>query len=718
MKKVISWALALTMSLGLALPAAAANETSDEALKRITQMVKETLDLDTGAYSGFQGEREEVASIGMWNLSWSRMDEGLSIEALDDGTITSYSLDLPYSPSSSGDFPTFPRGDEASAAQSAQVFLDKVLSDGESVELGQPRGMDTLSGNSYRFSGEVLLNGLSSPLTYSITVRASDNQVTRFNRDAAAGIFLGDVPGNKPAIGQPQASEALKESLALRLEYVLEEDGTTAVLRYLPEDTDTFYIDAATGEALNITELEALVDGGVGAGGSSNASGDSSASREEGLKDLSQAEQAGIAKLEGVLSTGALDQRVRSVAAYGLSGYALASASYELEEAEEGARDQVLCVLSYVRSSEDDSTSRMITVDARTGAVESIWSSASRLEDAEHPPLTLAEAQKKAEDFLKGFCGDRWAALTLYESRNDTENRRPYYTFTYVQAVNEIPFPENCYTIAVDCRDGSVYRLNYRYSESVTFANPTGIVDEVSALDAWMGTYDTALGYRLVPRALNSSNELEAYLIGVGFSHYYGLKLTYALEREDYCLGIDAATGKPVWREVGDSTISYTDLDGSWAKADVEKLASYDVGYDGGTFRPQKNLTQWDMVALLVSLEGYRIDPTDADRATADSVYSTAYRMGALAREERDEERAVTRGELVKYLLNCAGYGPAARLEGIFTCSYSDAADIPSSELGYAALAQGLGMVQGGYHGDRVATRAEMSAMLCRLLER
>lgn len=718
MKKAVSLVLVLTMSLGFALPAAAVDETSDEALNRITQTVKETLDLDTDAYSEFQGEREEVTSIGMWDLSWSGMDEGLSIEVLDDGTITSYSLELPYTPSSSGDFPTFPRGDEPSATQSAQVFLDKVLPDGESVELGQPRGMDTLSGNSYRFSGEILLNGLSSPLTYSITVRASDNQVTRFYRDAAASIFLGDVPGNKPAIGQSQASEALKKSLALRLEYVLEEDGTTADLRYLPEDTDTFYIDAATGETLNITELEALVDGGVGAGESGITSGDSSASRDEGLKDLSQAEQEGIAKLEGVLSTGALDQRVRSVAAYGLSGYALASASYELEKAEEGAKDQVLCALSYVRSSEDDSASRMITVDARTGAVESIWSSAARLGEEERPPLTLAEAQKKAEDFLKGFCGDRWAALTLYESQNGTENRQPYYTFTYVQAANEIPFPENCYTIAIDCRDGSVYQLDYQYSESVTFATPAGIVDEASALNAWMGTYDTTLAYRLVPRALNSSDELEACLMEMGLSHYYGLKLTYALEREDYCLGIDAATGKPIWREVGDSAISYTDLDGSWAKADVEKLASYDVGYDGGTFQPQKNLTQWDMVALLVSLEGYRINPTDADRATVDSVYSAVYRMGALTREERDEERAVTRGELVKCLLDCAGYGPAARLEGIFTCSYSDAANIPSSELGYAALAQGLGMVRGGYHGDRVATRAEMAAMLCRLLER
>ena len=82
------------------------------------------------------------------------------------------------------------------------------------------------------------------------------------------------------------------------------------------------------------------------------------------------------------------------------------------------------------------------------------------------------------------------------------------------------------------------------------------------------------------------------------------------------------------------------------------------------------------------------------------------------------QTRAVTRGQAVKCLLDCAGYGPAARLQGIYTCTYSDAAAIPEADLGYAAIAQALGMVRGSYQGDRTATRGELAAMLCRLLER
>ena len=187
----------------------------------------------------------------------------------------------------------------------------------------------------------------------------------RFSRDAAAGTFLGEVPGAEPSVDQETAAADLAATLALRLEYVLEEDGTSAVLRYVPEDTDTYYIDAVTGEALNMTELEALLGGmGGAAGGDTAAAAETAADSGNGL---TEAEQAGIAQLEGVLSSAALDEALRSEAAYGLDGYALSSASYTLVEArEEGEEDQVLCALYYVASGEDY-RSRTFTVDARTG---------------------------------------------------------------------------------------------------------------------------------------------------------------------------------------------------------------------------------------------------------------------------------------------------------------------------------------------------------------
>ena len=51
MKKLFSLTLAMVTALGLMLPASAAEETTDEALARVTQAVKAALDLDTDAYS-------------------------------------------------------------------------------------------------------------------------------------------------------------------------------------------------------------------------------------------------------------------------------------------------------------------------------------------------------------------------------------------------------------------------------------------------------------------------------------------------------------------------------------------------------------------------------------------------------------------------------------------------------------------------------------------
>ena len=713
MKKLFSLFLSLALALGLAIPTGAAEEPAEVALARVTRIVKETLALNTEGYDDFHGDRYEDGLTGVWNLYWSGLDGDLSISALDDGTVINYRLGQSYTASSGGQFPTFPRGDEAAAARAAGEFLDRVLAEGEDVELGEPRGMDVLGGDSYRYSGTILLNGVPSPLSYSITVGAEDGQVRSFYRDAAENAFLGDVPSPSAAVSEGKAAGLLADTLALRLEYVRED--SSAVLRYLPEETDTFYVDAATGELLDLTELEALM-GGLVMGGA--AAGDNATAEESG-GGLSQAEQAGIARMEGVHSSASLDQSLRAEAAYGLTGYALSSSAYQLLEAREDGEEQVLCVLSYVRPEEDSGNrSRTITVDARTGVVQSVSSYAPRLAEDEVPDLSLEEAQAEAEEFLAAFCEERWGDLTLYDSRDNTEDRRPYYTFTYVQQVNGVPFPENCYTVAIGSGDGAVYRLDYEYDDGVTFAGTAGIVSEAAALSAWAGTYDTVLAYRLVPRPLDGGDEAEDRLLELGLTHYYGLRLTYALEREARYLGVDAATGQPVRQEEGDAAVTYTDLLGSDARADVEKLACYGVGYDGGRFQPEKQLTQWALVALLASLDGYRVDPETAEGSTRDAAYAAAYRMGALSRGERNESRAVTRGEVVECLLNCAGYGPAARLAGIYTCGYSDAAAIPEAELGYAAIAQALGMAQGSYQGGRTATRGELASMLCRLLER
>ena len=70
MKRILSLLLGAALTAGLALPAAAAQDTADARLAQVTQSVKETLDLDTEGYSTFYGEYGEGELAPAWYLSW------------------------------------------------------------------------------------------------------------------------------------------------------------------------------------------------------------------------------------------------------------------------------------------------------------------------------------------------------------------------------------------------------------------------------------------------------------------------------------------------------------------------------------------------------------------------------------------------------------------------------------------------------------------------
>ena len=725
MKRLVALCLSAALLGGTALPALGAESAAADAqLAQVTQAVKEVLDLDTSGYASFYGEswQQELATV--WQLNWSGPETSLSVEALEDGTVVWYSLSdgSQAVPAAAGSLPAFPQGSPEEAAASAQAFLERVLDPAlESVRLEEPTGA-RLGAETYRFSGTILLHGLPSPLTCSVTVRAADGVVTRFSREALETSCLGEVPSPEAPVPAAQAEEALRGTLSLRLEYVLpEEESEEAVLRYLPDPVHDFYVDAKTGELVDLTALEEEMYGSSKGGDTAAAEESVPAAGEAGLTNssaLTQAEQAGIQKLEGVRASADLDAALRSVGEYGLEGYALVSSLYQLTDPED-EEAQVLCRLSYSRSDEGAVSRRTFTVDARTGELQSISSSAPWDEDRV-PALTAEEAQARAEAFLAAHYGDHAARLALYDTTDHTAEGAPSFSFTFARQEDGIFFPEDAYTVGIDAADGSVSALRFQYHDDLTFQSPEGLVDAEAALDAWMGTYATTLAYLRVPRPLEEGDPAQERLMQTGLTHYYGLELGYALERrEGSWLGVDAKTGEALQREAASADgPAYDDLEGHWAQEAVEELAQFGVGYASPSFQPGAALTQADLVLLLASTQDWFLaDPEQATGDQVEAAYAIAYDMGALEPQDREEGAVLSRGEVVRMLLDAAGYGPVARLEGIFTCAYTDREDIPAEELGYAALAQGLGLVQGTYAGERTATRAEAAVLLCRLLE-
>ncbi len=709
MKKLLCTLLCAALLGGTAAPALAA-ESADARLAKVTQAVKTRLGLDTEEYESFHGSSEEQELATLWSLEWSGQNGSLSIEALEDGTVVSYRLYEPAPANESGSIPSFPAGDSKAAVNAANDFLKKALNANETIRLGTAYGEDQLGSTSYRFSGEIQLNGLPSPLSYSLTVRADDGRVTRFWRDVPDTVCLGGVPGATASISAVQAAESLKKTQTLRLEYVLADSGR-AVLRYVPDDLHTFYVDARTGEAVDLTELQ---KGSWERGGNGMTANDAAAP--EAAAGLSEAEQDGIRKLEGVLDKDALDAALQAVQEFGLGRYTLNTAAYRLEQ--DGDSERVLCTLRYSRAADEGKSFRTVTVDARTGEVLELWSSAPWNENR-RPALSVQQAQERAEAFLKARYGAHYETLALYDTVDSTGEGSPSYSFTFARRQNDIFFPANAYTVGIDAQDGSVSCLSFTYDESVEFDSTDGLVSAEAALDAWMGAYEVTLRYLLAPEKLDRANASAARLIDMGMTHFNAMKLGYMLECEQQVQGVDAKTGEPVLAAfvTGTPAQEYADLTGHWAKDDIERLARFGVGYSAERFQPDKALTQLDAVCLLASLQGYRLDPENADAQEKNQAYSIAYGMGALIRQQRQDGAVLTRGELVKLLLNGAGYEKTASLKGIFTCSYADRASIAEADLGYAALAQGLGLIRGSYNGAQTATRAEAAIMLVRLMQ-
>lgn len=722
-RRLLSLTLVLVLICSLTVPAAAA-QSADERLASVTAQVKKTLGLNTEEYTEFYGDLAEEILAPSWYLEWSGEDGSLSISTTEEGKILSYRLYRNSTVSNSGTFaPSFPAGDQDTAKAAAQAFLNKVLTRGESVTM--EARVVRLNTTTYRFGGEILLNGLPAGLTYSISVNCEDNAITSFSRDDINGRIMGGIPSSTARTTQQQARTALRGTLALRLEYVLPDNGSKqAVLRYLPEYSDEYYVDATTGKLVNLTELAKEVEETGMAGGATNDATKEESAAEAPEASLSKAEQQGADKLKGVLDRDALDAKTRAISALGLSSYTLSSVDYTVaRESNENGDTDVTATLRYGRQVNGTSWRRTVTLDAKTGKLMNVYSSARMPDEPVDRKVNADAAKEAAVAFLNAQCGTQFSKCDLYNSTDALEHdTRISHSFTHAQKVNGYFFPGNMISVGVDTTDGSISSYSNSFDDAVTFDSAAGILTMDQAIDAWLDTYEVQLAYIRVPAAIDYSKPEYKSLMDYGISYLYKLTLGYALNRENYLLGIDAKTGKAVAPDWGttDEGLSYSDIAGHWAQSKIEKLAQFGVGYTGDKFSPNAVLTQIDLIALLASTEGYTYDASSED--SADNLYNYAYQLGILTKSERNDKAVLTRAATVKLILNAVGYGPVAQLQDIYRTKFVDDRSIPADCYGYVALAQGLGMVSGNSSNQFLpnsnATRAQAAVMLYNLMAR
>ncbi|MGE4277736.1 MAG: S-layer homology domain-containing protein [Lawsonibacter sp.] len=712
-KKYLSLLLCALLTLGLCTPAFAADESLEEELTRVTLAVKNTISIGD-QYTDFTGNVDDMGALRYWSLNWSDENgDSIRVLATDAGKVMQYSANSsgPIGPLMSGSFdPTFSKISADTAAKAAEKFLSSVLTKDESAELTDSDKMAvTLGGSDYTVSAQILLNGIPSPNCARLQVSSETGEVVYFSRDDCYEAYVNDAPSAVPAVSVAAAADTLAGTVNLELQYVLPEDGdgSTAVLRYVPITGGNYYVDAQSGKLVDLSkiwdDLRSDLVNDEAKSASTAAGIDQSA--DSGLSD---AEQAAIQKLQGVLSQDALDTAARKVTLLGLGRYSLSSASYSMDQ----DTGDVTCTINYTRklsfSELKDVTSeqyqngnyqqtKSLTLNAKTGDLLGGWS--YRPWYMKDVKTDLSKLQSTANSFLS-FCYPDYAdKVALIDDNGNGDGTN----FHYDRKENGYYYHNNYVEITIDPSDGSVASFCDNWDDGLKFQSAAGMVSADTAKSAYCGTYSAWLGYIAYPVSVNVSLPIwKTYADCCGYVAYqYVLGYTYETDGSTV-LGVDAMTGKPIVVQTQKTAVVYTDITGSFAQKQIEALAAAGIGFgDSSEFKPNANLTQKDMLVLLLNSCGYRFDTADLDREDElESLYSAAWSEGFLIRGNRDPDHIVTRLEMVTAVIDASPYSQAAKLKGIFITSFTDAAQISADSLGYAAIAQGLGIIHGNEKGQ------------------
>lgn len=732
-KRIFAAVLAIAVALGAALPAFAADtamivadpsvlvapsptdstaQTESDALAEVTIAAKAALGIGD-EYESFGGWSEQNGPLVYWGLEWSNEGDSISVRTDGDGKVLSYNRYIDSHSASSyygGYDPYIPKNSRDEAFEVAKAFVAPLLGEVESAAWEEPSGVEPLSVTTYTFGGTVQFNGVDSPVTFSVRVSADTLVVTRFYRSDSYSEVLPDIPSADAPASIDAASEALKGAYTLELQYVLED--SVPVLRYVLIDSQDLLVDAKTGEVIDLNALGDLPVYGDMEMGKNETMMDASATVAGGL---SGAELDAIAKLDGVMSIEALETAAREISALGLDDeFVLTSNSYSRVsttlEGEE-PNDEVTATLYFVRelTREDKTyrTSKRVTLDAKSGEFKYVSGSSGVPAEVDSKALE-ATAREFAAEYFEHFEG--------YELYNSTDGR-----FTFCRYENGVPFTVDTVNVSVDPYDGSILSYNAHYTDGLAFPSPEGVIGLDAALDAYFGAMTVELGYAQLPTALLPTDiePLRVAFAELGYEYIYEYRLVYGAELADgYLRGVDAMSGEPILHTYSErEPLTYTDLELSYAADIIETLGRYGVGYGGGQFEPTKSLTQFDMLALLLSAVGYDV----SDFKKPEDVYEAAKWYG-IEFSEQHPEATVSRTVLVRTLVTMTEYGDAAALEGIWAPGFADDDEIGVSDLGYVAIAKALGMVMGDEDGcfnptDEMS-RQDAAIVLYRFLSR
>ena len=329
-----------------------------------------------------------------------------------------------------------------------------------------------------------------------------------------------------------------------------------------------------------------------------------------------------------------------------------------------------------------------VTVDAKTGKINSLYNYADNYSKEELTDKQKETSEKALVKFIETYAAEELAECEKQESDSSRNN----YTIRYRRLVNGVPYINNSIYATYDGLNDMLLDYNVNFDKNGEFADPQKAI-----------TADDA--YQKILK--------EAPLSAIYAKSDGKFRLCYTLDYNNY-LKIDALTGEPIKNPYGDipqNSGNYSDIKGHWSENSVLKLAEVGIALAGDQFLPDSEITQEDFLRFL----GAGLYYTSYLYDDADTLYNNLFYNNVLAKEERNESAPVTREEAFVYIIRMAGLERVAKLSKIFKVDFADKADLSEDRKGYAAILSGLNVIcgDGGYlRAKDKTTRAEAATML------
>lgn len=554
------------------------------------------------------------------------------------------------------------------------------------------------NGSNYSFNYLRLLNGIPfRDNGLSVTVDGVTGKVSSYSVRWTDNIAVPDTSG---IITAEKANEVYRTNYDFKLNYkqyygsFSSNNEQIYKLVYVPESSSGVFLDAKTGKMMNEnndskTAYFDLTD-------------------EEKTEFFNNYKE--IKKLDKEIDKNKAQQDMEKIVhdLYG-DGYRLEELNYQENTDKNAVYGNNTWSAQFIKGESNDNNALRgnITIDAMTEGLISAesYSYMDKYDDTNFTPcMDYEAAYHKVLKFIAAYFPDKvkeidTRAARYMNSKDGKEVPARYQNFSFLRTINGIDYQSNNINIQIDMKTGDINRIGCYWSSDIDMPQPNNII---SAKDA--------------ENIFFTSNKPELYYISYNKNNDYNnpdyeTKLVYNIYGNGYNMyeySIDAFTGKmlnPDGKEIDENIDEFMkNIKGSKYEKELTILAYGGVLETKG-FNPKKQVTSMDLIKMLVNAKGYKpyMLNSAADLKFSGSVKGDAnYKYlqmavvyGIMENKEGtfNPNEKVTREDIIKSIVKFMGYEKIAKCTGIYALNYKDVKDISSGNIGYIAIAKGLGII-------------------------